>query len=502
MVFSAGLQTVTTLQSATALGKRKAISEDTPLVLRLTSSPELSSYAPTDSECDAGPSSSKIQLKMPILVNGVLMPHTKKRYLCTHAGCDKAYTKPSRLAEHKRSHTGQRPFVCESCSKSYLRETHLHAHARTHLPESARPFVCDKLDCTKRFWTSQHLRNHMDWHNGAKPFTCVEEGCNEAFAKHHQLRAHICSTHAPPGTKPYPCKHEGCTKSFATNQHLRAHVKIHDDKRYTCIHHTCLAQSGGGPTYFATWTALQHHMRTAHLPTCPHPSCNERTFSTQKGLRAHQKLHEEQELEQDIYAVAKGSDNEAEDEPLRKKRRGGEIGRDWKCAVDGCGKDFKSKKALTTHNNVTHLGRRDFVCTHDKCGRSYGYKHLLQRHIARAHAPPTSSSSHSEDSEDSDSPDDTFNIDLITGYSYAKHARAAVASGKMLRCPYPHLPDDLLTVSAVSPQVLEKTVGTSANCGYVFSRAYDLRRHLRATHAIETQKDDVDEWVKDQKGRS
>jgi len=32
---------------------------------------------------------------------------TKKKYRCCFQGCEKAYTKPTRLAEHKRSHTGE-----------------------------------------------------------------------------------------------------------------------------------------------------------------------------------------------------------------------------------------------------------------------------------------------------------------------------------------------------------------------------------------------------------
>ena len=52
------------------------------------------------------------------------------------------------------------------------------------------------------------------------------------------------------------------------------------------------------------------------------------------------KLHEQTEIEE-LMAV----DSDAEscmDEPPRKKRRGGDIGRDWVCEVEGCGKDFKS----------------------------------------------------------------------------------------------------------------------------------------------------------------
>ena len=78
------------------LGKRKTQQE---YVLRLTSSPEPTAY---DSDC-----ATSNPVSHPILVNGVLVEKTKKRYKCTFSGCDKAYTKPSRLAEHERTHTGE-----------------------------------------------------------------------------------------------------------------------------------------------------------------------------------------------------------------------------------------------------------------------------------------------------------------------------------------------------------------------------------------------------------
>lgn len=127
------------------------------------------------------------------------------------------------------------------------------------------------------------------------------------------------------------------------------------DKRYTCVHLTCLPSPTELPTYFPTWTALQHHIRTAHPPTCSHASCDGRIFSSQKGLRAHQKLHEQRDLEIEINS-AMGSDNDdANEEPPRKKRRGGEIGRDWKCEMAGCGKDFKSVRSYSRsiHNNIS-----------------------------------------------------------------------------------------------------------------------------------------------------
>jgi hypothetical protein len=85
------------------------------------------------------------------------------RYFCTWEGCFKSYAKPVRLAEHVRSHTGERPFVCthEGCNASYLRDTHLVAHMRTHLDENDKPFTCTIGDCGKTFWTNQHLNRHV-----------------------------------------------------------------------------------------------------------------------------------------------------------------------------------------------------------------------------------------------------------------------------------------------------------------------------------------------------
>ena len=48
------------------------------------------------------------------------------------------------------------------------------------------------------------------------------------------------------------------------------------------------------------------------------------------------KLHDQRVLEHEH------ENSEEEDGPPRKRQRGGEVGRDWKCEMEGCTKDFKS----------------------------------------------------------------------------------------------------------------------------------------------------------------
>ncbi|KAL5513353.1 hypothetical protein ACEPAH_3752 [Sanghuangporus vaninii] len=442
--------------------------------------------------------SSKAKLPtVPIIVNGKLVADDGKRYQCTFPGCIKAYRKPVRLEEHERTHTGERPFICLECQKTYFRETHLQAHMRSHLPDSSRPFVCCYEGCEKKFWTSQHLRRHQDLHSGEKQFKCAESGCNQSFSKHNQLRSHFASAHCPTGTKTFRCEHDGCSKSFPTGQKLKAHIKTHEERRYTCSHVACVQKEP--QEYFLNWTALQLHSRIVHPPTCPYASCNGKTFTQQKGLRAHLKLHDQREIEEALTNTG-DADDEGDDRPV-KKRRGGEVGRDWKCSEEGCDKDFKSKNALETHIKVTHLRRRDFVCSVEGCGAQFGYKHLLQRHMARVHEHasmvhlemdlPAESSSASA----SVSKPDADPIDLLTGKAYEDRAKKRLATHKnALVCPYPDMDtSSLLSTNSTTSRLLGDQTSSQprGSCGFVFSRAYDLRRHLSSAHDLEVDREEV-----------
>ncbi|XP_044302796.1 zinc finger protein 367 [Varanus komodoensis] len=68
---------------------------------------------------------------------------------------------------------------CNVCNRVFPREKSLQAHKRTHTGE--RPYLCDYPECGKAFVQSGQLKTHQRLHTGEKPFVCAENGCVSRF---------------------------------------------------------------------------------------------------------------------------------------------------------------------------------------------------------------------------------------------------------------------------------------------------------------------------------
>ncbi|GMK55799.1 hypothetical protein CspeluHIS016_0208550 [Cutaneotrichosporon spelunceum] len=447
---------------------------------------------------------------------------TERRFACTFSGCDKAYFKPSRLAEHVLTHTGERPHVCE-CGQSYLRASHLAAHQRTHKSEADKEYTCTREGCGKRFWTATHLGRHEAAHDNAEVHSCTQ--CEETFPKSHLLREHVAAAHMPAGSKPWACTHEGCGRSFVTKQKLRTHDKTHDPTRYMCSHPI----HGLNMPSFPVWSALQAHIRDAHPPTCPHAECEGRAFKNAGRLREHLRVHAEREAD-----LAAGCDREdsadlpavlAEATTRRKKRKlsmiseretrelepegsgslqststpatpgtakklprltAGEAGKDWTCGAPGCGARFKSRFARDEHAQASHSSGRH-KC--EACGRSYRRPASLKRHrtsgMCDEARPERSAPKRARVGNLDDAAGDLGG--LLTG-------TATVPGGSLHRrwaCPYVYeLPegegdDDEESGDAERAKEAASDDGKRYTyCRDRFHRVYDVRRHLAAEHRM------------------
>eukprot|EP00761_Pharyngomonas_kirbyi_P010413 gb/GECH01010433.1/.p1 GENE.gb/GECH01010433.1/~~gb/GECH01010433.1/.p1 ORF type:complete len:196 (+),score=14.65 gb/GECH01010433.1/:1-588(+) len=91
-------------------------------------------------------------------------PRTPSDFLlCPVTSCNKSFKRESELRIHLRTHTGERPCVCQ-CGRKFATRSNLQRHQRIHTGE--KPYDCPY--CCKSFSQSSHRKRHMLIHTRKK----------------------------------------------------------------------------------------------------------------------------------------------------------------------------------------------------------------------------------------------------------------------------------------------------------------------------------------------
>ncbi|XP_041375842.1 zinc finger protein ZFAT-like [Gigantopelta aegis] len=242
---------------------------------------------------------------------------------------------------------------CEFCGKLFYSKTDFEPHVRTHTGD--KPFVCDNDSCSFRAISKEILRQHVDREHGHVQFQCKE--CTFVTNSRSQLWSHHLKHLGITGLE---C--EKCKQKFNSLKVLRGHLLlVHPE-----IDKEEVARMTG---YQLSHTHKIQGKLGRHTYKCPY--CDRVFTRANSELQKHLWMHEGiKPFKCPMCSYGCRSKNNLQNHMLRHSAE-----KPFLC--NECGKAYKSRTALRWHVK-SHKHGKLFKC--DKCPYEATQRSHLKRH--------------------------------------------------------------------------------------------------------------------------
>lgn len=132
--------------------------------------------------------------------------------------CHRVYPMQKRLTQHMKTHSSEKPHMCDKCGKSFKKRYTFKMHLLTHIQSLGdSKFKCEFCDYTCD--NKKLLLNHQLSHTNDRPFKC--DFCKYSTSKEEFLVSHMAIKHT--GEKPFSCSM--CHFMTKHRKNLRLHVQ-------------------------------------------------------------------------------------------------------------------------------------------------------------------------------------------------------------------------------------------------------------------------------------
>uniref|UniRef100_A0A3Q3VMS4 C2H2-type domain-containing protein n=1 Tax=Mola mola TaxID=94237 RepID=A0A3Q3VMS4_MOLML len=130
--------------------------------------------------------------------------------------CHRVYPMQKRLTQHMKTHSSEKPHMCDKCGKSFKKRYTFKMHLLTHIQSLGDSFKCEFCDYTCD--NKKLLLNHQLSHTNDRPFKC--DFCKYSTSKEEFLVSHLAIKHTE---KPFSCTM--CHFMTKHRKNLRLHVQ-------------------------------------------------------------------------------------------------------------------------------------------------------------------------------------------------------------------------------------------------------------------------------------